>query len=541
MRQLKNIGICVIGLIISCTAHSQIELYPIEVENHGEVLGGYINKEGKVMIKPMYGRVYPFNENGLAIVAQNSRFGIINAKNEFVLEPKYTNIKWVETEQDYFIQESADKKHWWKSDDKRKPINPLFGGDESIITGNYPFSLNDKRGFFNRNGQLIIPADYDRVGYASWFENGYVVLKKEKTYYVFDSSGTAVLETKHEITHWNGQGLIPFRDPKTRNKGFLNLQGQVIVPAEYKSVGNFENGYSHVYAQNNEKIRIDTNGTQLSEEAYLAAQTTNFVIVEDPKTRKDGLKSPTGKVLIPSKYNDIKPQANGMFLCTYQKSSNDYNELHLFNKDYKLVKVVRNLWYSDRFNGDLVRFYAYVSSDGASKVMETYMNEAGKIVWQGEPQEPACFPKESLISMADGTHKLISEVAEGDMILSYDDMTGLIIESRVERVDCHYGNFAISEIQLGNNQDLLVFEGLCETSGTRVSSTRYHPFYALDGGMPMEMIHLGEEMIFLNEKSITESQKVVMKSDNLRTVSSVYNLKVASGNYFVNRVLVLVK
>lgn len=49
---------------------------------------GFINAEGKIVIKPVYDYVYAFSE-GLAAVKQNGKWGFINTKGEMVIEPVY--------------------------------------------------------------------------------------------------------------------------------------------------------------------------------------------------------------------------------------------------------------------------------------------------------------------------------------------------------------------------------------------------------------------------------------------------------------------
>ena len=59
-------------------------LYPIS-ENGKE---GFINKTGKVVVKPKYENVWSFSE-GLAIVELDGKYGFINKTGKEVVKPKY--------------------------------------------------------------------------------------------------------------------------------------------------------------------------------------------------------------------------------------------------------------------------------------------------------------------------------------------------------------------------------------------------------------------------------------------------------------------
>lgn len=85
--------------------------------------------------------------------------------------------------------------------------------------------VGDKWGFIDKNGQNVIPAIYDVVGYFSeglaWFNVGATT----------DSTG---YRTYDDILYLDGKW------------GLIDKSGNVIVPAKYDAVFDFEHGYARV-------------------------------------------------------------------------------------------------------------------------------------------------------------------------------------------------------------------------------------------------------------------------------------------------------
>ncbi len=68
-----------------------ITLRPIPGSLFSPRLCAFIDREGKVAIKPQFNRVLPFKE-GLAAVRVNSKWGFIDKTGEFVIQPQYDRV-----------------------------------------------------------------------------------------------------------------------------------------------------------------------------------------------------------------------------------------------------------------------------------------------------------------------------------------------------------------------------------------------------------------------------------------------------------------
>ncbi|NLD50761.1 MAG: WG repeat-containing protein [Clostridiaceae bacterium] len=110
---------------------------------------GYMDESGNIVIEPIYSSVSSF-KYGVAIVQLNGKMGVIDKCGKYLIEPIYEFI-----ESDY--------------------IDGFFRA--KIENGLY--------GLIDRNGKVILPFEYDWIGYFS--EGMTVVRKNGKQSYIIDS------------------------------------------------------------------------------------------------------------------------------------------------------------------------------------------------------------------------------------------------------------------------------------------------------------------------------------------------------------------
>lgn len=68
------------------------DLYPAPLNMIGGTKWGYINEDGKFIIRPSYDSASNFQENGLAVVGVGSLYGIIDHNKNYIVSPKYNFI-----------------------------------------------------------------------------------------------------------------------------------------------------------------------------------------------------------------------------------------------------------------------------------------------------------------------------------------------------------------------------------------------------------------------------------------------------------------
>jgi len=142
-------------------------------------------------------------------------------------------------------------------DQNGKPItNKTFQYAGSFSEGLCPVMQNDKFGFINTKGQLVIPYLFDN---AAEFYNGVAIVNVKSKYGLINKKGKYVLSPElDDIQFSNVQmGLIAFK--KDGLYGLMNKKGKVLIPNKFEHIDNFENEY--VVVKSNKKAGlINTNG-----------------------------------------------------------------------------------------------------------------------------------------------------------------------------------------------------------------------------------------------------------------------------------------
>jgi TPR repeat protein len=175
---------------------------------------GFITNDGKIAIPPKYtyveeedGTLYGFG-CGLARVNQNGLWGFINKADEFIIEPKFTNVG-------YFY------------DDPDEPTKAQIDG---------------KMGFINTQGDVVIPAEYHWDEYLGLFVGGQAYVKLSATHptQVINCKGVVLITPPMPVTNLKD---LRFREPNYIFKyggkhGLINSCNEVIAPAHYDWIGN---------------------------------------------------------------------------------------------------------------------------------------------------------------------------------------------------------------------------------------------------------------------------------------------------------------
>jgi hypothetical protein len=224
-------------------------------------LWGYMDENKKVVIEPQYQYAYRFKgehavtirENGVGVInrenqtvipfnydhirhIENGNFlfgyrtkylgehylGIINTRNQVIIEPKYKHISLqngfytVVTETDSVVEESG------------------------IYTTRITWS---KYGLRDSTGKEVIPCEYD---YLEWLNDSLIVLSKNnhETQALYNSKGEQLTEFKYMVIGQFMDGLSKVREGD--KFGFMNMNGDVIIPIEFDFCEPFENGIAMI-------------------------------------------------------------------------------------------------------------------------------------------------------------------------------------------------------------------------------------------------------------------------------------------------------
>ncbi|MHA4847771.1 WG repeat-containing protein [Flavitalea antarctica] len=209
------------------------------VVEHGKY--GYINKDGVELIKPQYEDAASFSE-GLAAVKINDKNGFINTDGRMVIGPRYARACWVSA----FSEGLA----------------PVYFED-------------DAAGYIDREGKLIIPADYL---YVSAFSEGLALVQpKGKTKYGYiNKKGEIVIEPIYELSLPFSEGVASVKLSRPDGSTFfrvLNKDGRTIADnLNYSFTGIFREGLAGVETNDYRWGFIDKYGTEVIPPKYASVR-----------------------------------------------------------------------------------------------------------------------------------------------------------------------------------------------------------------------------------------------------------------------------
>lgn len=251
-------------------------------------LAGYINKAGNIVIKPQYSYT-GFFKDGLACVEKGGLHGYIDKTGHVVIPIQYMDARdFVEGVGNVF-----DGNKWFLIDRDGKYLsdfNYSLTGQANPIYIDGGYSTYVERGLYgyvNRTGKLAIPAQFEKAGPMSngyafvtkqgrtmiidrtgqnafpdreirkaddRFLNGLAMVTLEDDTYVgksmvIDDKGNFVFEVPTECGDqlYLNEGLIHYRDPKTKKWGCLDVKGTVVIPPVLDDISFSWDGVMETY------------------------------------------------------------------------------------------------------------------------------------------------------------------------------------------------------------------------------------------------------------------------------------------------------
>jgi len=193
--KLKNIILMAATFILMFSCVERIHLVPFE-ENG---LWGYKNQNNETVIPAQYFMANEFLETGIAAVADSSGWMYIDQTGRKIIRP-------------YIID----------------------NGPDYFSEGLARFKSDEKFGFYDHTGKIIIPAEWD---FARPFSNGLAAICEGCIFVRMDE------HTRIEGGHW----------------GFIDKFGKIIIPVQFEEVRDFVNEHAKVKLDGEWKL-IDKNG-----------------------------------------------------------------------------------------------------------------------------------------------------------------------------------------------------------------------------------------------------------------------------------------
>lgn len=312
---------------------------------------GIIDKKGKFIVEPIYDYAGGFGPEGLAGVLQNNQIGFVDTTGSLVIPFKY----------------------YWTKPWTTTPDYPFFtNGLLAVIDAKGDEEINEgKVGCINTKGTLVIPAVYD---YISYFWDGIATAKKGDELFLIDTLGNVVLELKevHYGSLFFEDGYSVFYSEEGKS-GIIKKDGRIILESKYNGVEMFSEGFAAVQIDANEtgvtSGFVDTTGQFVFNKTFGFVRSFHEGYAAVEIGGRWGFIDKTGKIIIEPLYSDVKDFHDGIAIVGIQKGKQlkygyldqkgkfalepIYNEAGDFKYGLAPVKIGKKFGFIDK-SGDII-------------------------------------------------------------------------------------------------------------------------------------------------------------------------------------------
>ena len=173
---------------------------------------GYSNLLGEFVIAPEHKTAFQFSESGYAVIKVKKQLMIIDRTGNHVLP---------ESESVRFFGSGGG-------------FGAVEFNDGLLVAGK-----REKRGFINASGEFLVEPQYES---CTPFNNGFAAARKGEDWYVIDKDGNSnLVKGAIKVIKPFSEGLAPFHEV-SKNAGFVDTKGEIVIRAKFGSVGYFKNG-----------------------------------------------------------------------------------------------------------------------------------------------------------------------------------------------------------------------------------------------------------------------------------------------------------
>jgi hypothetical protein len=202
--------------------HFKHGLAPVRFTEDG--LFGFVDKEGRTVIKASYEKAYPF-QGELAVFEQEGKWGFINRKGDVEVPPLF------DIPANPFYGQFHDGKAVIIKDNVYGYINqnckldqsPSFAYALDYSEGLGVVKLDNKFGYLDLKSDLQIMPDFDA---ASSFSGGMAAVKKRNMWGYINKEGKTIIPFRYDAAYpfKNGLALVEKEDIWS----YINIKGDVI-------------------------------------------------------------------------------------------------------------------------------------------------------------------------------------------------------------------------------------------------------------------------------------------------------------------------
>ncbi len=455
-------------------------------------------------IEPSHKSIAPIVGTPNYIFQKKDKFGILNAKDEEILEAKYDALEMIGNDKDK-VCSFKDKDIFGFIDGRSRPIvlkgtkrEDLLGfADKNIMV----FVRDTKVGFMNKNAQLILKPEYDVLKNTPMYKEGIIKMKKMDTAYYLNSQAKVVyrefdkdfdgsIYTNAETmkaANWSRNFIITKINGKA---GVVSTSGgTVVLEPEFDWIQ--ANAFTEPLIAVSKKGLIGffdaafTQKVRFKLPFQYAYHSKDRYYVQ--KGNKFGITDTLGKVILEPLFDAVSPQADGTTIVTKGDKKG------VLNKELGIIVAVGTYDDVREFSEGV----AWVQKGGKWGIIDV----TGKLVMPCKvesPQTPPPFLKNASVVNAGGKFGIMATKGEYTAAPQYETFgsfgkkSGLAIVTKADKKGLikPTGGFAVNlgvydDIQEGVDSYFVVTlknkKGVINAAGKVIVPTEFDEITLIDG------------------------------------------------------------
>lgn len=226
-------------------------------------LYGLMDQKLNWIIKPTY-KYISFFVNGYAVVSDKDNLqGAINTKGNLTAPPQFSSLSLVDKAGPglaIYRQKGSDRSGLVNVA-TGKIITPanyiLYSSD--YTDGVFVFRRDGKKGMVDTTGKEIFYDAYTDFSPGFGYHRAWVM--KNNKYGFIDNTGKLVIPLQYDMIGGFVEGLAKVR--VNGKNGFINPKGELVIPMIYKDAQNFDGGVAWVKDENDRAFYIDLEGKEV--------------------------------------------------------------------------------------------------------------------------------------------------------------------------------------------------------------------------------------------------------------------------------------
>ncbi|SDW18288.1 WG containing repeat-containing protein [Paenibacillus sp. CF384] len=368
-------------------ASRAVGLFPASLKTVKGMRWGYIDNRGRMAVDPRFDDAGDFQENGLAVVSEKGKYGIINASAQFIVPPIYDSIGTFSEQRASVIDSQGFKlinENGTVLTKKAYPFIADMHNGRAVFYDTLPGASGEstiKYGYLDAQGNVVIPAQFEE---ANDFQGNKALVKvKDNEYALIGLDGRRLHTYKYASVGPLGDGLLSFQRELAGKTGYMDETGNIVIQPTFYSAFPFEDGRAIVNTSDDFRSKygvINKQGAFIIKAAYndiRSLGSRRFAVGNaiDPQQPFIGsiyaIADWDGKLLTDFKYRDVADFKDGLASASDVKQTFFIDLTGQLAAGYPRVNGSGTLTLEE---GGLIK--AYVDQ------RLSYLDRTGRIVWQ---------------------------------------------------------------------------------------------------------------------------------------------------------------